>query len=266
MSAIIELFLECERAIRTGVLIHRENRQDKEFHFQNWFAARLKALSIDFDAPARNTYPDFRLVRNPEGYEVKGLAFPGRVANYDCNSQMPSGVHNGREIYYVFGRYPKEDVGPDFPVYDLVICHGDFLNSDHDYVHANKNVKGFGSYGDIMIRDRKMYVAPTPYAITAGTARQVTLILPSERTTEGSPLLPVGTLVRLETNQLVEGYTANLSANTLVPTFSNNPNAGAEHRFTAYRHQDNPGPEVSMITPVNTVENTEDEATEEGQE
>jgi hypothetical protein len=51
VSAIIELFLECERAIRTGVLIHRENRQDKEFHFQNWFAARLKALSIDFDAP-----------------------------------------------------------------------------------------------------------------------------------------------------------------------------------------------------------------------
>ena len=42
---------------------------------------------------------------------------------------------------------------------DLVVCHGDFLNADHDYVHKNKSVKGFGSYGDIMIRDRKMYVA-----------------------------------------------------------------------------------------------------------
>jgi len=38
----------------------------------------------------------------------------------------------------------------------LVICHGDFLNADHDYVHKNKSVKGFGTYGDILIRDRKM--------------------------------------------------------------------------------------------------------------
>ena len=46
---------------------------------------------------------------------------------------------------------------------DLVVCRGDFLNADHTYVHKNKSVKGFGSYGDIMIRDRKMYVAPTPF-------------------------------------------------------------------------------------------------------
>jgi hypothetical protein len=38
-------------------------------------------------------------------------------------------------------------------VLDLVVCHGDFLNADHEYVHKNKNVKGFGIYGDIMIRD-----------------------------------------------------------------------------------------------------------------
>jgi len=260
VAAIIELFMECESAIRNGELIHRENRQDKEFHFQNWFGARLRALSIAFDPPARNTYPDFRLVKHSEGYEVKGLSFPGRIANYDCNSQMPSGLHNEREIYYVFGRYPKEDVGNDFPVYDLVICHGDFLNADHNYVHANKNVKGFGSYGDIMIRDRKMYVAPTPFAITAGTAGQVTLILPSIRKTGVVDLASVGELTRIETDQLVKGYTANLSANTLLPSFTSNPNAGTKHRFTAYRHRGHLGPDVSMVKLADAVkaENTEE--------
>jgi|SRR5829696_8936912 len=28
---------------------------------------------------------------------------------------------------------------------------------------------GFGSYGDILVRDRKMYVAPTPFALAEGT-------------------------------------------------------------------------------------------------
>ena len=59
-------------------------------------------------------------------------------------------------------RYPKKPDGDTYPVIDLVLCHGNFLNADHNYVHKNKNVKGFGSYGDIMIRDRKMYVCRRP--------------------------------------------------------------------------------------------------------
>jgi hypothetical protein len=39
-----------------------------------------------------------------------------------------------------------------YPVLDLVICHGDFLNADHEYLHKNRNIKGFGTYGDVMIR------------------------------------------------------------------------------------------------------------------
>jgi len=266
MATIIELFLECDRAIRAGVLIHRENKQDKEFHFQNWFDARLKALSIAFDPPARNTYPDFRLVKHAEGYGVKGLAFPGRVANYDCNSQMPCGIHNEREIYYVFGRYPKDDAGNDFPVYDLVICHGDFLNADRNYVHANKNVKGFGSYGDIMIRDRKMYVAPTPFALTAGIAGQVTLILPKNRATDSSNLTAVGDLVRVEADRLVEGYTADLNDNSLLPTFAPNPAAGAIHSFMAYRHPEYLGPSVSMVKSADAIEAIDDGQPEEDEE
>jgi hypothetical protein len=80
------------------------------------------------------------------------------------------------KIYYVFGRYPAKTIDKHYPVFDLVMCDGDFLNADHSCVHKNKNLKGFGSYGDIMIRDRKMYVAPTPFALLNGVERQVTLV------------------------------------------------------------------------------------------
>ena len=87
-------------------------------------------------------YPDFRLVDHPEGYEVKGLAWPGREANYDSNSQVPTGRHNGRDLYYVFGRYPSKVTEMDeYPVTGLVLCHGSFLNATPDYVHRNKSFR-----------------------------------------------------------------------------------------------------------------------------
>ena len=63
----------------------------------------------------RNSYPDFRIVSHIEGYELKGLAYPGRDASFDSNSQVPTGLHNGRTIYYVFGRYPKIPDGDTIP-------------------------------------------------------------------------------------------------------------------------------------------------------
>ena len=122
MSAL-DFFLACDDAVQRSVLIRRESRRDKEFHFQNWSADRPDGLRVDYDEPARNTYPDFRLVKSPVGFELKGLAFPGRHKDFDCNSRLPRGVHHGRTIYYVFGRYPK---GKDaaFPVVDLVVCQG----------------------------------------------------------------------------------------------------------------------------------------------
>src|SRR5258708_32533045 len=174
------VFEHCVEAIRHIELIKRESNKDKEFHFQNWFEARLTESHLNYDILGRNTYPDFRLVDHEDGYEVKGLAYAGRVANFDGNSQIPFGIHRGRTVYYVFGRYPANPDGDEYPVIDLVICHGDFLNADHEYVHKNKNVKAFGSYGDILIRDRKMYVIPTPFQLAPGTQHNRTLILPAD--------------------------------------------------------------------------------------
>ena len=157
---------------------------------------------------------------------------------------MPSGRHGGRQIFYVFGRYPA-DAELEYPVVDLVICHGDFLNAHHDYVHENKSFRQFGSYGGIMIRDRKMYVPRTPYALATGLDGQRTLILPAGTPTGGRPE-SVGDLERVETTDLVTSYTFDLTMNQLVVNTVVNPSAGARHTFTAYRAPGTGGPSVVM--------------------
>jgi hypothetical protein len=247
LSTCYDIFLECATAIRRGVLIESVSAKDKEYHFQNWFDRRLANLGIEFDEPGRNTYPDFRLVKTPEGYEVKALAWPGRERDYDSNSQVPTGHHNGRTIFYVFGRYPADNGGShEYPVVDLVICHGDFLNADHDYSHKNKNVKGFGTYGDIMIRDRKMYVAPTPFALTQGTTGAQTLIVPASYPTD-QRFVCVGDLVRIEAERVVVGYSFDLTNNTLTPQTVSNPRYGEKHFFKAYRAVGSEEPVVRMV-------------------
>lgn len=236
MSTVEQVFFECERARAQGVPIKKVSASDKEFHFQNWVQARLDACRLEYDQPGRNVYPDFRLVRHAEGYEVKGLAWPGREANYDANSQVPAGTHRGRDVYYVFGRYPNDTNGMTaYPVTDLVICHGDFLNADSDYVHKNKSFRGFGSFGDILVRDRKMYVVPTPFALATGTVGLSTLIVPADFVPQSPELVRVGELTRIEVADVVASYEFDLQTNELTRHMTPNPRAGAEHRFHAYR-------------------------------
>ncbi len=252
------VFEQCVQAVNAGELIESVSPRDKEFHFQNWFQARLRQLKLHFEPGGRNSYPDFSLVEYTEGYEIKGLAWPGRERNYDSNSQVPTGFHNGRSIFYVFGRYPAdldpyEDIGSGrrkYPVVDLVICHGNFLNADHEYSHQNKNVKGFGTYGDIMIRDRKMYVAPTPFALTEGATGLMTLIVPENTEAPGN-FRKVGGLTRTEAAELVVAYKFDLRTNELTAELVPNPRAGMEHRFIAYRLENQVDKEVSMLPNTN---------------
>ena len=106
MSLISTVFVQCVSAVRSNILIERTDRHDKEYHCQNWFKSCLDDLGEHYDDPRRNAYPDFKIVRHPEGYELKGLAYPGQTAYFDCNSRPPGREHNGRQVYYVFGRYP----------------------------------------------------------------------------------------------------------------------------------------------------------------
>jgi hypothetical protein len=233
MIAVV-VFKSCVEAMRKGALIKRVSASDKEFHFQNWFRTRLQETRLNFEIGGRNSYPDFRIVETTDGFEIKGLAYPGRDASFDSNSQVPTGSHNGRTVYYIFGRYPKKPDGNSYPVLDLVLCHGDFLNADHEYRHENKSVKGFGSYGDLLIRDRKMYVVPTPFRIVDGLAHRQTLILPKDAV-PGGEFVRVGELLRVEASELVIGYSFDLQTNELVPKTIANPGAGRKHAFRAWR-------------------------------
>ena len=242
---ILNIFQTCVEAIRAGELIERESRKDKEFHFQNWFEKRLHASGLNYEKQGRNKYPDYTIVQAADGYELKGLAYPGRDVNFDSNSQIPTGSNNGRTVYYVFGRYPDKPDGDRFPVIDLVMCHGDFLNADHTYKHKNKNVKAFGSYGDIMIRDRKMYVVPTPFHLADGIAHHRTLILPADAATDDR-FVEIGGLTRIEAAELVVGYSFDLRTNDLVSQRVRNPSAGTVHEFRAWRLHGDPTDSVTM--------------------
>jgi hypothetical protein len=241
----VEIFRRCVEAMNQHKLIVRESARDKEFHFQNWFETHLAETHLKYERGGRNSYPDFRLVEHTDGYEIKGLAYPGREVTYDCNSQAPSGYHNGRTVYYVFGRYPAQPDGNRYPLLDLVICHGDFLNADHEYVHGNKSIKGFGSYGDIMVRDRKMYVAPTPFGLLNGVAHQRTLVVP-ESMSPGGEYVRVGNLVRTEADRILVAYSFDLRSSKLSARWVGNPAKGRKHCFGAYRIKGDSEESVSL--------------------
>src|ERR1051326_6841239 len=85
-----------------------------------------------------------------------------------------------------------------------------------------------------MIRDRKMYVAPTPFGLVNGVAHTLTLLLPTDWTVPDD-LVAVGDLTRREAERLIVGYDFDLRTNILEPHSVPNPGAGTEHRFRAWR-------------------------------
>lgn len=111
-----------------------------------------------------------------------------------------------------------------------------------------------------MIRDRKMYVAPTPFALTDGTTGLQTLIVPYD-TAIDPRFREVGSLVRTEAATLVIGYSFDLRTNVLTAETAPNPRAGAEHRFTACRLLSQPDKPVSMaaLAPPSPAEIEDDE-------
>jgi hypothetical protein len=84
-----------------------------------------------------------------------------------------------------------------------------------------------------MIRDRKMYVVPTPFHLLEGTAHRRTLILPAEHE-PGNDFSEVGAITRIEAVEFLIGYAFDLQTNTLTPSRIPNPGAGTTHRFRAW--------------------------------
>jgi hypothetical protein len=112
---------------------------------------------------------------------------------------------------------------------------------------SNVPFSSIGSYGDILVRDRKMYVAPTPFALAEGTAHRCTLILPEGHEVDAD-LGEVDTLVRCEVDQVVVAYNFDLRMNEIATNHVPNPNAGRRHVFKAYRVAGDPIDAVILRT------------------
>ena len=249
LAVVERIFRAVSEEHRARVVLERKGR-DKEFFFQNWFTSVLENQGIAFDEPQRNAYPDYRLVHAPVGVELKGLELPGREATFDCNSQPPRGMHNGRTVFYIFGRYESTEQR-ELSLVDLCMFHGDLLDPHGWYRHQNRSFWGFGAFGDIQIRDRKMYVARTPYSILSGIKSQCTLILPSVYAAPG--LCHVGGFVRREADHMITGYEFDMLSNTLTTKTRPNPNAGHEYAFSVYT-VDRPSRDLS----IGLLDNSED--------
>ena len=88
LKPVAAIFLRCCQAIRTGIPAVKNSLRDKEFFFQKWIGERFTETAMNFEEGGRNGYPDFTLVQHAQGYEVKGLANPGRDRDFDCNSRL----------------------------------------------------------------------------------------------------------------------------------------------------------------------------------
>ncbi len=113
-----------------------------------------------------------------------------------------------------------------------------------------------------MIRDRKMYVAPTPFGLVDGVAHTQTLILP-----QGIPAArgfrEVGCIVRTEASELIVGYAFDLRSNILTPQKVPNPGSGRDHPFMAWRLAGGSRQAVAPRSPAGVGESTSEHEAEE---
>jgi hypothetical protein len=248
MTSVWEVLRASTRAIEAGVPTSR-TPDDKEFHFQRWFADRIREAGFETPEAGRNTYPDFPISGLQEAYEVKGITQRSREGDFDCNSALPSGTHEGSDVYYAFGRYQNVRQGGESPlVLDIAIVHGSFLNAGGDYVADNKSMRVVGSYGDVLLRDRKMYVAYTPYRLLANTKDRCTLVTPADWPNPPTDIREVGAFTRVEADEILIGYEADLRENTLTGKFEPNPNARRPHAFRAWTYDGERAPGSVNLT------------------
>lgn len=262
MPAIADVFVACDRAVEQRVPLRPPDPGSAGSPFQNWFEDSLRHAGLSSHSLGANAWPDFELDDHLEGYELKGLEIPGRQKDFDANSRLPKGEHRGRDVYYVFGRYAKGAAGSRQPLQDMVVCHGSFLSRDGQLIHKNTSVRGGGSYGDILIRVRKMFVPPTPFSTVTGTSGTQTLIVPESmrhKLDADIRLKLVGKLERVEATVRITGMSLDLSQPGMTVATAPVATGGSVHAFAAYRAVGQPATPVRMSEAPATVAVLEDE-------
>lgn len=133
----------------------------------DWFTDGLDNLQPH--SLGANDHPDY--IMQTVGFELKSLSGKGQI---QFNSTIPCGGYKHGELegecYYVVARYTKERQYGYLA--DYTVVDGDYFNNDRDFAfaHANTQETGFGTYGDGVVRHRKMYSFPSPHREIEGVA------------------------------------------------------------------------------------------------
>ncbi|MFZ5452784.1 MAG: hypothetical protein ACOZF2_13090 [Thermodesulfobacteriota bacterium] len=98
-----------------------------------------------------------------------------------------------------------------------------------------------------MIRDRKMYVVPTPFSIAQGLTGTRTLLIPASWNSPRG-FKKVGDIIRVEAANLVVGYEFDLKTNNISARTIPNPEARSKHCFSAYRIESDSDKTVNLVS------------------
>jgi len=233
---VLSLFSGLADAHAGDVVATARSKDDKEYFIQDWVAERASAAGLGVVQSGRNAYPDFWLTgRTTFGNEVKSLARkangePAR-ADMDFNSTVPRPTIDGNSCVITFAVYEKS---ADLERRVTTVCLTDvaLLNADDSLVHRNYSIAGFGSYGDGLVRNRRMYRFTTPVRIGRDFGTQenggrsieimdkATLILRegllAARDAHAQGLVRIGTITRTWAARRLKAYTVTLDAEAPV--------------------------------------------------
>jgi hypothetical protein len=128
------IFQQCVEAIRQGVLIERESAQTKS-SISKIVSRSTHRDRLNFEARRPKFLSRFSNGATTEGYEIKGLLIPAAMLRSIQTVRFLQALIMGEVFTMCLADTRRKPDGNRYPVLDLVICHGAFLNADHEYVH-----------------------------------------------------------------------------------------------------------------------------------
>lgn len=230
-----KLFSAVSAAHDEGVRAIKRSPEDKEYFIQDWVLKRLHTVGLDVRQSGRNSYPDFWFSDEDAtvGNEVKSLAHqmngkPART-DLDFNSTSPKPVLNGVDCSLTFALYRAAASGSlEMNVTTVCVADAAFINDDATFEHVNASVKGFGSYGDALIRNRRMYRFDHPVTIASRQGVDLrdlaTLIVPEgvQESVEatGIHVNRIAQVLRRPAAEQLVAYTIDVRTGELIPTYT----------------------------------------------
>lgn len=170
VTASLDLFdaLADAHARQNG--IDARSSSDKEFAAQDWAVANAARAGLDVTELGRHAPVDLHVGAPARiGVQVKGLTLArGRVRDtLDYSSTFPSPHHDDIPTVLAYLQlHPR--LRPGGTVRTHTVCVADMaLVQGDDITTQNRSVAGAGSYGDVNVRCRLMYIGAQPVALAA---------------------------------------------------------------------------------------------------